>query len=152
MLGIALIPRSWGQALLLRLHCTRWCKSQEWMMGLLQNEKFFQNDRWGFFQRIRVLWSSFTKSAFNDFHGFGSNFCWIWVYILGVKCMCFRKHKYSQPFLLKKRKVLSKIRRLQKVLSNMASLQGCFLKNEGFFQIYEAYRRSHCCQLTVSKE
>ena len=29
------------------------------------------------------------------FRGFGSNFGWIWVYMLGVKCMCFRKHRYS---------------------------------------------------------
>ena len=83
----------------------------------------------------------------------------IWVYFLsdlglyarGKMCM-FSKTQVQLAVLTKKRKVLSKIRRLQKVLSNIASLQGCFLKNEGFFQIYEAYRRSSCCQLTVSKE
>ena len=83
----------------------------------------------------------------------------IWVYFLsdlglyarGKMCM-FSKTQVQLAVLTKKRKVLSKIRRLQKVLSNIASLQGCFLKNEGFFQIYEAYRRFNCCQLTVSKE
>ena len=68
------------------------------------------------------------------------------------KMYVFSKTQVQLAVLTKKRNVLSKTIRLQKVLSNIASLQGCFLKNEGFFQIYEAYRRFNCCQLTVSKE
>ena len=79
------------------------------------------------------------KSALNEkcFHGFGSIFGRIWVHILGGKCICFRKHKYSQPLLqkvLSKTKSASKIRRRQKVLSNIARLQGSFRKNEKCFK------------------
>ena len=95
-----------------------------------------------------VLWSAFAKSAFTDLGLFLSD---LGLYARGKMCM-FSKTQVQLAVLTKKRKVLSKIRRLQKVLSNIASLQGCFLKNEGFFQIYEAYRRFNCCQLTVSKE